>query len=579
MKILGYYDGHNAAAALIENGKVIFAIEEERLSRIKFHDGRKPNHGLAYRCVEEVLKKTNTSPHQIDKIAIALELPSELFKKVCKDTFNEKNIRWIIPFFAGGFIIPPAYNYYRRHNINMVLKMFNLDKISRLYMNHHLAHIASAYYTGNKKNATIISLDGKGDELAGLAMVCEKGEFKEISNVIMYDSPGHFYSAATTMLGFKHNRHEGKITGLASFADWNNSAYDYFKKIFVNKPCNFKYNLTRQRFNFPYPAWGNFKSYAKMMEKGILNYSKLSKAQIASAVQKRLEETTTKFISDCVKKTGIKDVVTSGGVFANVKLNQRVLETENVESFYVHPAMGDGGLAVGAALFCYGEELKNQGKVFRPFEYDDVYLGTDYSDNEIQKALDDAKLKYILTNDIEGETAQMINENLVVGRFNGRMEYGPRALGNRSMLISPKNKSINDSVNKRLSRTEFMPFAPSTMEEHSSEIYKKYNFAKYPAKFMTITFNVHKEYIEKIPAVVHVDNTARPQCVTKQQNKSYYNILKAYKDLSGLPTFVNTSFNAHEEPIVCSPQHAIKSLKDGRIDALSIGNFLVYPKK
>ena len=209
MKILGYYEGHNAAAALIEDGKVVFAIEEERLSRIKFHDGRMPKHGTAHRCIAEVLKQTNTEPDQIDKVAIALELPGSMFRQVTQDTFCEGNLRWIIPYLAGGFAIPIAYQLYRQKNINAVLKRFKLHDHPRMYMNHHVAHVASAYYTGGKKDATVVSLDGKGDELAGIAMVCEKGEFKPITKVKMYDSPGHFYSTVTTMLGYKHNRHEG----------------------------------------------------------------------------------------------------------------------------------------------------------------------------------------------------------------------------------------------------------------------------------------------------------------------------------------------------------------------------------
>lgn len=574
MKILGYYEGHNAAAALIEDGKILFAIEEERLSRIKFHDGRKPKHGLAHRCVGEVLRQTNTRPEQIDRVAIALESSRPMFKKVVDDTFSDGNLKWILPFLAGGFAIPIAYQLYRKRNIIKVLEKYKLNKIPRTYMNHHVAHVASAYYTGNKKDATIVSLDGKGDELSGLVMTCDGGEFNKVTDVMMYDSPGHFYSAVTTLLGFKHNRHEGKITGLASFADWNNPAYKYFEKVLRNIPLNFRYSLPRKRFSLPYPAWGNFKSYASQMKKEMPGLQRLSKEQIASAVQKRLEVTTTRFIDECVEKTGFSDVVTAGGVFANVKLNQRVLESDKVSSFYVHPAMGDGGLAVGAALYCYGEEMLDKGRIFKPFEYEDVYFGSGYSNDQIQEALDRSGISYTFHNDVESEIAQLINSNKVIGRFNGKMEFGPRALGNRSILVSPRDKKINDVLNKRLTRTEFMPFAPSTMEEHSSEVYKGYGSAKYPARFMTITFDVVKDYINKIPAVVHVDNTARPQCVTKKQNDSYHKILKAYKDISGLPLFVNTSFNVHEQPIVCRPHDAIKAFKEKRVDVLAIGNFI-----
>jgi len=574
MKILGFYDGHNSAAALIEDGKVKFAVEEERLSRIKYHDGRKFEHGLPYRCVGEVLRRTGTKPEEIDIVALGFEPTRTLLKRVMKDIFKEREINWLLPL-PIGWPVPILYQRYRLSNVRRVLRKYNLHKKRLVRVNHHVAHAASAYYNGNKKEATIITLDGKGDELAGLVMVVENGEFKTLSAVSMYDSPGHFYSTVTEGLGFRHNRHEGKITGLAGYGNWNNDAYKAFKEILKATNLNFRYSLSRKIFQLPYPLIAPFKKYWQVMKKEINDVDKLSREQIAAAVQKQLEDSVTSFVKAAVNKTGFSDVVTAGGVFANVKLNHHILEMKEVDSFFVYPAMGDGGIAVGAALYCYGQELLKKGKVLKPFEIDRVYYGPEYTEEEIGKALERHKLKYRQSDDIEQEVAQLIKDKKVVGRFDGRLEYGPRALGNRSILVTPVDKSINDSLNKRLQRTEFMPFAPVTLEEDASATYKDYNEGSYPARFMTITFNVSKGVRERIPAVVHIDGTARPQTINRKQNDSYYKILKIFKDISGLSSFVNTSFNMHEEPIVCTPDDAIRSFKTDCIDVLAIGNYLV----
>ncbi|MCX9083570.1 MAG: hypothetical protein OIN87_02090 [Candidatus Methanoperedens sp.] len=573
MKILGFYDGHNAAAALIEDGKVIFAIEEERLSRIKFHDGRKFEHGLPYRCIGETLRNTGTKPEEIDMIALGFESTKDSLHRTLHDYQKIERNR-MIPFTLG-WPIPIVYQEYRLFNVLRVLRKYNLHNTKLVRINHHIAHAASAYYNGNKKNATVITLDGKGDGLAGLVMVVENGEFKILSEISFYDSPGHFYSTVTEGLGFRHNRHEGKITGLAAYGHWDNEAYKAFKNILNTENLNFEYSLSRKIPQLPYPLIAPFKKYWQVMKSEINNFSELSREHIASAAQKRLEDSVTSFVRTCVDKSGFPDVVTAGGVFANVKLNQKVTEMEEVDSFFVYPAMGDGGIAVGAALYCYGMEMLSKGNIFQPCEIDPPYYGPKYSSEEIEQSLKNHRLKYRYVEDIELEVAHMIRDKKVVGRFDGRLEYGPRALGNRSILVTPVDNSINDSLNKRMKRTEFMPFAPVTLEEEASATYINYAKGSYPARFMTITFDVEKEIRKKIPAVVHIDNTARPQTINKKQNRSYYETLKIFKDITGLNSFINTSFNMHEEPIVCTPDDAIKSFKTKCVDVLAIGNYIV----
>jgi carbamoyltransferase len=231
--------------------------------------------------------------------------------------------------------------------------------------------------------------------------------------------------------------------------------------------------------------------------------------------------------------------------------------------------MGDGGLATGAALYTYAKENE-----LRPFKLNNVYFGPEFSNEEIEEAILRHRLKAIYIKNIENYIAEKVAEKKVVGCFDGRMEYGPRALGNRSILADPTDRSINDWLNKRLRRTEFMPFAPSILKEAAPDYYVGYERGSYPASFMTITFDDTKE-AQKAKAVVHVDNTTRPQVVSKEQNPRYYKILKLYEDKTGLPILVNTSFNIHEEPIVCSPEDAIISFKKDMVDVLTMRNWVI----
>jgi len=278
-----------------------------------------------------------------------------------------------------------------------------------------------------------------------------------------------------------------------------------------------------------------------------------------------------------VEKTGVRDVVTAGGVFANVKLNQRIAELPNVDSFFVFPDMGDGGNAYGAAILAYRKDATTPP----PYErITDVYLGPSFTNDEVEAELKKhADISYEKVSDITKETARLIADKKIVGWFQGRMEYGPRALGNRSVVAHPTDASINKWLNDRMKRTEFMPFAPSCLSEAADELFDiKKASMKSPAEFMTITFAMKPEWATKAAAVAHVDGTARPQLVRKETNPRFHALISHYKDITGLPLVINTSFNVHEEPIVCSPAHAIASLKNGMIDVLAIEDFIARKK-
>ena len=274
-----------------------------------------------------------------------------------------------------------------------------------------------------------------------------------------------------------------------------------------------------------------------------------------------------------LERTKNYNVALAGGLFANVKINQRVHEIPGVEGVFVHPGMGDEGMPVGAALGLYYEL---SGVKYDPsfVTTEHVYLGPSYSDKEIAAELEKEGVEASLHENIEAEIAQLLADGSVVARFNGGMEYGPRALGNRTILYRADDPTVSYWMNNALKRTEFMPFAPVVMAEYADQCFDNVQGAENTARFMTITFNCTEWMNEHCPGVVHIDNTARPQLVSEADNPSMYHILDEFNKLTGVPVLINTSFNMHEEPIVCSPYDAIRAFKLGHLDYLAIGNWL-----
>jgi carbamoyltransferase len=289
---------------------------------------------------------------------------------------------------------------------------------------------------------------------------------------------------------------------------------------------------------------------------------------VAAAYQHVLERVAVAVTTHWLRQTGCRHVVLSGGVTANVKMNQRIHEIEGVEGTFVYPNMGDGGCGTGLAL-----AMSWPGGVREPLR--DVYLGPSYGEADIRKELERHGLAFTRPGDLVGEVARRICDGEVIARYAGRMEYGPRALGNRSILYQAKDPAVNQWLNQRLGRTEFMPFAPVTLWEARERCYRNLEGAEHAAQFMTLTFDCTDFMRKNSPAAVHVDGTARPQLIRREINPEYYDILKECERRTGIPTLINTSFNMHEEPIVCSPNDAVRAFLDGNIDGLATGPFFV----
>ena len=564
MYVLGISEIDNdAGAVLLKNSEVVCGINEERLVRIKRY------RGFPYKSIEWILKYSNLSIDDIDYIAIAKASPTENPDRFYKASNLLKSYNYFDKKDPSSFLVKIlnlVINKYRNSpkSINLAKKMnYEIDewinnnncsdKVIRV--SHHRAHAECAYWASGFDNAIAITMDGQGEGITSQVYLIDNGKFTLLREINAPHSLGNFYAAVTKALGFKPARHEGKITGLAAYADQDPELLSEIQKMaFYKHDGSF----------FSPSIYGNYIKILKLAKK-------YGKEKISSVFQYILEDITSNYISYYVEKYNIENVVLAGGVFGNVKLNQKIHEINGVSNIYIFPHMADGGLGYGAAQFVYREKTNDDSIA----SIKDMYWGPEYSDDEIKESLSKYSVKYKYCDEIEKEIALYLSQGKVVTHFFGRMEFGPRALGNRSILYSATEPSVNNWLNQKLERSEFMPFAPVTLMEKTNECYLNTEGAEDTAQFMTITFECTDEMKNKSPAVVHVDGTARPQLISKKNNPRYHRILSEYYNLTGIPSIVNTSFNMHEDPIVCSPDDAIKTFIQGELDYLAMGNFLV----
>lgn len=571
---------HNSGVALLKNGEIIFASDEERFTRIK-NDGAFP-----FQALEAMYKETGVLPKDITYVAMPDKKPIWQLRKV---------IKYIIKTYLDTGVF--ASNYLRESlKRTLQLKRIvpeNLSHCKLFFVEHHLAHAASAYYSATWDNATIITIDGSGDfSMSGLVGIGKGNKINITKRLNGFYSPGIYYMIITEILGFISGRHEGKVTGLAAFGEQNKVLKKHFETLLQYKKEKIDFFSEKVAFeidDYISKHWANEynpeletgssaeQEYKKIIKQQLSTFrvclENHSKEDIAYAAQNRLEEVVTEHVNTVVSRTGIKDVCVAGGIFANVKLNQKIRELKNVNNLFVYPAMNDSGLSVGAALQVHHSILNNSfnGKVPT-----NLYLGTDNVKNdEIEALLNSKNIHFEKPDNIELKIAKALSSNRIVAHFNGRSEYGPRALGNRSIFAPATDYSINESLNKKLNRTEFMPFAPIVLFEDANELFMNWNEKEHNSRFMTITYNVTSKMKKVAPAVVHIDSTARPQIINKTDNERIYNILKEYKKITNIPVLINTSFNLHEEPIVNTPEDALKVLKQKSVDVLIINNFYI----
>lgn len=572
MIVLGIIDSKPSSAAILKDGQILSAIAEERLCRMKMASG------MPRQAIKQVMLDSGITAKDIDVVAVAQKISVFEPEPIpWNGWFDAKHAGKPRPFEKISGTLAPIAGYIpfaqkAHHQLKDILSRKRLSQIPELlekeygitapvkYYDHHYCHATGAYYTSNYDSALVVTLDGGGDGLSGSVYQGENGKLTRLSAVDSFNSLGNFYSYITHLCGFKAESHEGKITGLAA----------------LGKPTYI--DILREFVSYSDP--GQIQYAVPMYHRSALKQiasrlpADFDKADLAASVQLLLEEIGIEFIRYWLQKTGIRSIAVAGGVFSNVKFNQRVHELEEVDQFFVHPAMDDSGLAVGGALAALADEPgQNPARLLQRLK--NVYFGTSYTDDEIRKAIDGFGFEATFEPQIADVIARLLAEGRVVARFTGRMEYGPRALGHRSILYQTTDPSINEWLNANLKRTEFMPFAPATLQEYADECFDGLDGARDSARYMTITFNCTEKMCLQSPGVVHVDGTARPQVLDPDTAPDFYKIAVAYHKLTGIPSLINTSFNMHGEPIVCTPEDALRSFDQGNLDYLAIGSWLV----
>ncbi len=545
---------HESAVAVVVDGKLVAAAAEERFTRVKNQGG------FPHLALEWCLKKAGVTGRDVDHVAYAaLPFHQERYRDVVGFGRNlafvalgsdaaERKLAHLANY-AKNILFRSDWTGVERL-IAAELRKYDLDR-KLVFVDHHRSHCAAAYYCSGFDRCLVVSLDGYGSGQAGSFYLGSGGKLDLLSPIPYPHSLGTFYRRVTQALGFKPNRHEGKIVGLAAFGD----------------PSKL-YDTVKARFDLEHDDYYRYKSSQDpFFEKSLAKQH--PREDVAAAYQRVLEDVATHYIEKWLHRTGATKIACAGGVFANVKMNQRVMEIGSVEEMFVFPAMGDGGVGAGAALALHAD-LRG----LSPTRLSDVYLGPSYDERQVESALQASGLPYRRPADLVGELVSHLEAERVVARFDGAMEFGPRALGNRSILYPAKDPAVNKWLNDRLKRTEFMPFAPISLEKHASELYGNLDRMRYSAEFMTVTTDCTPRMQRESPAAVHVDGTARPQLVSERTNPEVHKVLVEYHRRTGIPTLINTSYNMHEEPIVCSPEDAIRAFKDGGLEVLALGPFI-----
>lgn len=567
--VLGITDGDDGGAALLVDGKLVAAVNEERMNRMKM------SIGFPRLAVQEVLRLGGLTPGDVEHVAMAAFAEAHV-------TTPRPNKGWFQRTSTVGRIrneissglarplgsMPVALKGYRvlkrmtmgrrRQGVRNVLRQLGISAPTS-YHEHHRCHALAAYEASGFDDAVSISLDGGGDGYCSHVWVMGDGKEELINRLESFHSIGNFYAYVTHLCGYRATIHEGKITGLSASGE---PRYQ---------------NMFRQLIDF---RDGQLKNVARVyhtsaiaMMQDLLPHD-WEHEDLAASVQAHLEDVAVKYIKHWIKMSGRKKVCLSGGVFANVLLNQRIADLPECEDIFVFPAMGDGGLAAGSA-FCAWRDSRDGRMPSEDSFMPHMFLGPSFTDEEIEAELKRAEVTYKRYDEIEKTIAMLIHEGRVVARFEGPMEFGPRALGRRTIMYHTKDRSVNDWLNKRLHRTEFMPFAPACLAGYESQLFKWNEASARASRFMTITLDCTDWMKEHCPAVVHVDGTARPQFVDPDTSPSFHKVITHYHELSGIPAVVNTSFNMHEEPIVCTPGDAVRAYQNGKLDNLAIGSFLL----
>ena len=574
--ILGMHLSHNSAICLMQDGKIISAVQQERFDKVK-NSRRFPKD-----AVDWVLKEFNLSPEQLDAVAIGgfeilpstfenatsgktndrVPLPTEIWRHI---DYNHSNLRK----FFYPLAMQKRRNYSKQGREQLKKKLADVYGIPAekiFFVDHHTCHAYSAYYglRNQEKKGLVLTLDGEGDEACASVNVGED-VLQRIATTPWYKSLGYIYSQTTIFLGMKALEHEYKVMGLAPYAK------DYFLQTYhrIFEPV-IDVDEKSLEFTSKFP-----------LNRFILHLKQNAVGErfdnIAAAVQHLTEIVTTKWALAAIKKTGERDLYLGGGVFMNVKLNMKLSELDEVERIHPFPSCGDESNPFGACYYVYINHFSKPSSSTHRVK--DLYLGPSYSNGQIEEFIKktDLKRKYKIDfyDDVEGEIASLLAKGKVVARVAGKSEWGARSLGNRAILGNPSTMETFYNVNDQIKMRDFwMPFAPTILKERERDYIE--NEKNIEAPYMIMAFHSTKLAQKELIVGIHqADKTCRPQLLEKDWNPRYYKILKEFEGETGIGGVLNTSFNLHGNPMVCSPEDAIHTMDNSGLEYLAMENYLI----
>ena len=560
---------HDSAACILKDGKLLAAAEEERFTHFKH--GKRPvpfsTWELPFHAIDYCLKIAGIHFNELDHIAYSFDPWIILGEKYKGQSLigiplesipGELDKEWLNPWdplFLSSIVNAPAQltDGYPHH----LQKRFigaSLKNIKWHFVEHHIAHATSAFNCSPFERAAVMTLDGRGEIATTTYNIGNKTSLERLGQVNMPHSLGLLYEEVTTYLGFLHSSDEYKVMALASYGkpQFVNEFRDMIE-ISGNGQYTIKNVNLAERFG---PK--------RLRHEPFVEHH----FNIAHSLQLVLEETVLKLARWLHQETGEENLCLAGGIALNCVANARIRDLGPFKNVWVQPASGDSGTALGAALWV---DARQRNANEKDYVMDHCYWGPEYSDGEIEKFMKWAKVPYKRLHNIAEETAEILAQDKIIGWYQGRMEFGPRALGSRSILASPISPAMQQRLNEVKDREDFRPVAPVVLEEEAHNWFENANYSP----FMLFVYDVKPEKATKIPAVRHVDGTARIQTINRDQHPRYYDLLKAFHKKTGVPILVNTSFNTLGKPIVCSPRDAIECFWTSPFDALIIGSFLI----
>jgi len=536
---------HNHSSVYIEDGKIVYAVEDDKMLRTKTPWIWGYSSGMSLEAIEDA---TGVRLEDADYIGIGdVNLPQSYYNS----------------FYRG------EEDDYKKQALRKQLNKIKKSNAKITYYPHHDCHAASAYYLSGFNKALIVTMDGgNGEHELGTIQIGEGDKMHRVHTLSMHYNAN---SIATTwfymcrFMNFVGNKDEGKIMGMAGHGKYNEKLMRGFHSMISYDKGNLSFGPRGHDYLY---EW----FYGELKKEGWFDTYQ-GKADLAFALQKHTEDLMVQYLADVAERyPDYRNVCFAGGLFANVKMNQVINEMGCFDNIFVTPGMGDESIAMGAAILA----SRDAGD-FKPMKLENAFLGFSYNQDQIEQEA--AKHDNLERIDFDYKTiAQLLHDGNILGLYQGRFEWGPRALGSRSIMVRATDADTHEKLNERLKRNEIMPFAPFVLGEEAHNIFY-IDGSEHTAEFMTICYTCRDEWIEKIPAVIHrVDNTGRPQIVRKHTNPVFWNIVNEYNKISGIPVLLNTSFNAHGEPINVYPDQVFKHLVDGVVDYL-VTEYGIYYKK